>query len=281
MRPYEEKRRHSGFTLIELMVVIAIVAILAGLLFSALVRANGKAQAIFCLNNLKQLQTAWFMYMSDQNDWLTPNISASAHNQSGSWVLGNAREDLTTSNVLAGAMFAYSKSADTYRCPADQSVVIGNKSLRRTRSFSLNAWLHSKINNGHGGWDWDFDTLVGERHRYSQILTLRPGPSGVFVFIDEHPQSIDDGLWAQWPADPKDALMSGGGFGADTSNCQTWAKLPADRHQQGANLSFADGHAVFHRWEAPKVFHDYNWPAEAGGDLHDLRYLQSVIPHLN
>jgi prepilin-type N-terminal cleavage/methylation domain-containing protein/prepilin-type processing-associated H-X9-DG protein len=60
----------KGFTLIELLVVIAIIAILAALLLPALSSAHRRAQAVQCLNNLRQIGQTTYMYASDNDDQL-------------------------------------------------------------------------------------------------------------------------------------------------------------------------------------------------------------------
>ena len=58
---------NKAFTLIELILVIAIIGILAGLLLPVLNKAKGKAHSIKCLSNVKQLALGWLLYASNHD----------------------------------------------------------------------------------------------------------------------------------------------------------------------------------------------------------------------
>ncbi|MBI3414438.1 MAG: type II secretion system protein [Verrucomicrobia bacterium] len=255
--------QRNGFTLIELLVVIAIIAILASMLLPALAKAKSKAQSIKCLGNLRQLGLAWHLYTLDHDDAMPPNFEGPdsgglSRGLPGSWVLGNAQSDTTTSNVQGGVLYIYVNSSAVYRCPADRSSVRAVPSLVRTRSYSLNGWLN------------DDETRLGYppelfkpylKTKSAQLLK----PVQVFTFIDEHEQSIDDGSFITvFPAV------------AAPGNQGDWISLPSDRHDQGCSVGFADGHAEHKRWKAPKRFEIPRRPP-VGEDLKDLRQMLEWI----
>jgi prepilin-type N-terminal cleavage/methylation domain-containing protein/prepilin-type processing-associated H-X9-DG protein len=222
----------QAFTLIELLVVIAIVAILASLLLPALSKAKAKGQAAACLNNLKQLQLAWQMYGDDHDDALPPNWFAVQNGRwvstPGSWVLGNAQFDTTTSNIQAGVLFPYIRSVQSYRCPVDQSkVVVDGKAFSHTRSYSLQLALSTSQAKPYA------DYVVALR--FGDIRN--PPPVKVWVFAEEN-ESISTGEFS---------------FEGNA----TWGSLPSDRHRLGGNLSFVDGHAERRQWKWTKKNRPY------------------------
>lgn len=230
--------KQHGFTLIELLVVVAIIAILAALLLPALSKAKAKAQGIGCANNIKQLALAWHLYADDNSDLLVNNHGVDeTRARRQNWV--NNVEDWIDSDdntnliYLTGGKLApgLNQATGVFKCPSDSSVAANGP---RIRSVSMNS-------------------LVGD----PGVLTNRfnPGlvqffklagfvmPSQVYVFLDEHPDTINDGFFMnRW-------------------NEYQWGNLPASYHNGAANLSFADGHVESHRWIVPDTVR----PARQGG----------------
>jgi prepilin-type N-terminal cleavage/methylation domain-containing protein/prepilin-type processing-associated H-X9-DG protein len=226
----------KAFTLIELLVVIAIIAILSAILLPALSQAKGRAQAILCLNNTKQLTLAWQMYADDFEGWLPYNLgmAGSSFRTPLNWVNNVMTWDLSSDNTntttLTGASLGpfVSQGTAIYRCPSDHVVSSAQSAAGwdgRIRSYSMNAMV------GNAG-DFSTNGFNINNPDYVQFfkITQIPQPTEIFVFLDEHPDSINDGYFLERDYYPE------------------WHDLPASYHNGSAAFSFADGHSLLHRW---------------------------------
>jgi len=233
-----------GFTSTELLAVIAIISILAGLLLPVLAKAKSQARRVQCINNQRQLFLAWTLYADDHDDRLAPNghapVTAFGQLCIKLWVTGDSHffapaftnEDFLLDPHLA-AFAPYLQSAATFKCPEDRSryrdpfppFVESNRP--RIRSYSLNCFL---------GWAVDPKELTPNYEVFLKTSDLA-SPAKLFTFQDVHPDSICYPAFMVYMPDKMEGFFH----------------YPSSLHNRRGILTFADGHAETHKWTDPRT----------------------------
>jgi prepilin-type processing-associated H-X9-DG protein len=259
------------------LVVIAIIAILASLLLPVLSRAKQKTQGSLCLNNGKQMMMGMVMYTSDNHDLFPPNPDDGNTMPGYNWVsgqagIGGAQEfdpdvivDPTRSlliNYLGG-------NATLFRCPADgrsgpyqgTNPRMKGQIVPSARTFSMNQAVgtvdelytpgdgqnHLGVPNLPVSGPWLTGTIGVNKHNnpyatyYKASMIGAPGPSMLWVLVDEDPGGLNDAAFAFTMADAE------------------WIDAPGSYHNGACGFAFADAHSEIHKWiEKPVTQNDAN-----------------------
>ncbi|MGD0552835.1 MAG: type II secretion system protein [Sedimentisphaerales bacterium] len=259
--PTHHSTSKDGFTLVELLVVISIIALLMAILLPALAKAREQGKRIVCLSNLKQLTLAWMNYASAYNDKLvngangdTPGNGGACSSEMGCAAGTNCAAKLPSTdpwnridlhqNELPWVGVAYINGPTGF-APADEccqrcAIQTGalwrfaqNEKIYRCPVGDKKALIaYPIVDSMNGKWKWNLGTGSGDNATTVMIKNLNQikGASTRMVFIDEGHPSPDSY-----------AVYNGVG---------RWYDPPMARHGSGTDLSYADGHAGRIMWSS-------------------------------
>jgi hypothetical protein len=217
------------------------------MLLPALNKAKSESLGINCMSNSKQMGVAWHMYSSDSSGSLANNMVFNGFANltppetgqkvaTPNWVYGimdwTASPDNTNASLIAnGLLGPYVPQPKIYKCPADvylSPLQTAKGFPERVRSISMNGYIEGGGYAHSGAGNVWYPTY---RAYFKESDLTAPAPANLWVFVDEHPDSINDGWLVE-----------------DMSSPDQWQDVASSLHNRACGFNFADGHSEIHKW---------------------------------
>jgi len=184
--PQEERtiRQIRAFTLVEMVVVISIIGLVMAMMLPSLGRARGKAKAVVCASNVRQLGIAWTCYADDYDGFAMPTMKGGSDWCWWGKILAGGVDH--KEGFLWPYMESELKEDSVYGCPEQRFGSYGLQGKPSTEPDDKK-WITSTYGyNGyylcppHSGWESD----INIRNRSWQKITTVKNPDEVFSFAD-------------------------------------------------------------------------------------------------
>jgi len=167
MNSTSRSSRKAAFTLVGLLVIIAVLAILAAMLLPALARAKGKSKRIQCVNNLKQSGLAFRIWEGDNNDKLPMDVPMA---KGGTKEFNTGADTFRHFQVMSNEL----STPKILICPADTRIVANNFARLKNQNVSYFVGLEANDEFPQRFLDGDRN-ITGESDPENGILKLVPG----------------------------------------------------------------------------------------------------------
>lgn len=219
----ERDSSNGAFAMREVLAVIAVLTLLVFVAGPGLALARRSSEDVRCLGNLRQLHLAWANYANDYGGLLLAGRDSTvAQSQKRvSWIQRTNELESDFATVRRSPLLPYMDGIEGFLCPADRARrVVKSRPTAKARSYSMSHVFDDGI------------FLPDYSYRiYGKVQEI-VAPSRTFLLIDEHPDSINDGSFAN-----------------EMAGTQI-IDFPASYHKGGVGINFADGSAVIHRWRS-------------------------------